>query len=886
MTKLLTSAKAGILLIFLLCLASSAFSGDPAVADYGDAPDNTYNQTLEAYPGITARFPTYFNTDNSGFTNYTGVYHINVDSEWIDSLAASGTTVENDALVETGDMDCLDVLLIYDDTDGEITGELLFPVTALTSDFRYINVLLDQDRDGDWRDSIDYLVKDLPIALYADSAEVLQLGPFPLNHETLSHWVRITLTRQPLNLPQWDGSIPPGGLEFGETEDHLLTAQPIDSGPEFWGKDIFWVIWWQIPPNIIPTPLCPDRVPISYHIKVKGAPNTATIAKVRISNGCPIKGGNPGPNIWSDLTFGAAPCIVNGFGTCAKDRPIFLDNTGSGGAIAKFRACYPPPKKGRLWWFNIKVQVDPADFYTSCYDVGPQMNILELEEPPTIRIEKTHDTYQGQYEYVSITLEDYPLEMGGFDFLIGYDASALAFVEAQIGDILEDCGWEYFSYRHGVMGTCGDACPKGLMRIIAMAETADGPSHPSCYGPPDTEPHELAAMRFFVSNDRNLNGQYVPIYFFWDDCGDNAISSVDGETLYIDRGIYDFQENLIWSENDDDEYPEDSRIPFVGAPDYCLNTDPDKPSPYRFIDFINGGIDIIPSDSIDARGDVNLNGVPYEIADAVAFTNYFVYGQSAFTVNPAGQIAATEINGDGIVLTVADLVYLIRVILGNAPPIPRLAPVAYETEVNLRINHTAAVISVNSPVNIGAAQYVLEYNGYTLGEPHLINGASDMTLKYTDNDGVLKILVYSMEDGRIIEAGPENIVAIPIRGSGSMQLMETQLSDEYGRMMTIKTDAEPPLPRNFVLQQNYPNPFNAETHIIYELPKTAMVRIDILNTMGQLVAVLCDGRETAGVHRVSWDGLDIKGNHAASGIFIYRLVADGNIITRKMTLLK
>ena len=161
-----------------------------------------------------------------------------------------------------------------------------------------------------------------------------------------------------------------------------------------------------------------------------------------------------------------------------------------------------------------------------------------------------------------------------------------------------------------------------------------------------------------------------------------------------------------------------------------------------------------------------------------------------------------------------------------------------------------------------------------------------MTLKYTDNDGVLKILVYSMEDGRIIEAGPENIVAIPIRGSGSMQLIETQLSDEYGRMMTIKTDAEPPLPRDFVLQQNYPNPFNAETQIIYELPKTAMVRIDILNTMGQLVAVLCEGRETAGVHRVSWGGLDIDGNHVASGIFIYRLVADGNIITRKMTLLK
>ncbi|MEW5925481.1 MAG: T9SS type A sorting domain-containing protein, partial [Candidatus Zixiibacteriota bacterium] len=447
-------------------------------------------------------------------------------------------------------------------------------------------------------------------------------------------------------------------------------------------------------------------------------------------------------------------------------------------------------------------------------------------------------------------------------------------------------GWEYFTYRHGVMGTCGDACPDGLLRIIALAETNDGANHPDCYGPPDTDPHELATMRFYVSNDRNLNGQYVPIYFFWNDCGDNAISSVDGDDLYVDHAIYDFQENLIWNEDDDDLYPEENRIPFVGTPDVCMNPDPEKPGLIRCIDFIYGGIDIIPSDSIDARGDVNLNGIAYEIADAITFTNYFIYGYSAFTVNLAGQIAATEINGDGFVLTVADLVYLIRVILGNAPPIPKLSPATYEAEVNMQVNHTATVISTNSPVNIGAAQYIIEHDGYTLGEPHLINGASDMTLKYSDKDGILRILVYSMEDGRSIDAGPENIVAIPINGQGSMRLVETQLSDNYGRLITAKTDDELLLPKNFILHQNYPNPFNAETQIIYELPKTADVRIDVLNTMGQLVAVLFDDKETAGVHRVSWNGLDINGNQVASGIFIYRLEADGNVLTRKMTLLK
>jgi len=509
-------------------------------------------------------------------------------------------------------------------------------------------------------------------------------------------------------------------------------------------------------------------------------------------------------------------------------------------------------------------------------------------QSPTIRIEKTHDTYQGHYEYVSITIEDTELEMGGFDFLIGYDAAALAFAEAVPGQLLEPCEWEYFTYRHGFSGNCGDACPSGLMRIIAMAETNDGPNHPSCYGPPDTDPHELVKMKFLVSNDHTLNGQYVPMYFFWDDCGDNTVSSVDGEMLYVDRAVYDFEENLIWNEDDNDEFPEENRIPFVGAPDFCLDSDPDKPDAWRFIDFINGGIDIVYSDSIDDRGDINLNGTAYEIADAVTFTNYFIYGYSAFTFNIAGQTAATDINADGIVLTVGDLVYLINVIVNGWPPIPKLQPLDADIEASaaLLVNHSAAAVSTDSPLKIGAGYFVLEHEGYTIGEPHLINGASDMTLRYNDQDGVLKVLVFSMEKDREIGSGPENIFVIPIEGEGTLRLVEARLADIRGRDLTARIADDPLLPVDFVLHQNYPNPFNAETQIIYELPHATRVTIDVINTMGQHVATLLDREETAGVHRATWNGADSDGNPVASGIYLYQFKSGDFIETKKMTLLK
>jgi hypothetical protein len=201
-----------------------------------------------------------------------------------------------------------------------------------------------------------------------------------------------------------------------------------------------------------------------------------------------------------------------------------------------------------------------------------------------------------------------------------------------------------------------------MLRVVAIADMNNGTAHPACFGPPEfvSNQYELAEMKFLVTNDRTFACQFAPIKFFWDDCGDNSISSVDGEVLYIDRAVCDFEDNIIWDEFDDVQFPEDARIPFVGAPDHCLNPNPEKPSAVRFIDFISGGIDIICAESLDTRGDVNLNGLSNEIGDAVVFTNYFIVGLAAFTVNVEGQIAATEVNCDGIPLSVADLVYLIR----------------------------------------------------------------------------------------------------------------------------------------------------------------------------------------------------------------------------------
>jgi len=89
------------------------------------------------------------------------------------------------------------------------------------------------------------------------------------------------------------------------------------------------------------------------------------------------------------------------------------------------------------------------------------------------------------------------------------------------------------------------------------------------------------------------------------------------------------------------------------------------------------------------------------------------------------------------------------------------------------------------------------------------------------------------------------------------------------------------LPNEFVLYQNMPNPFNPITEIKFYLPRASNVRLEIYNIIGQKIATLVDDRYSAGNHTAIWDA-----SGSGSGIYFYRLEADGFRDSKKMVLLK
>lgn len=116
--------------------------------------------------------------------------------------------------------------------------------------------------------------------------------------------------------------------------------------------------------------------------------------------------------------------------------------------------------------------------------------------------------------------------------------------------------------------------------------------------------------------------------------------------------------------------------------------------------------------------------------------------------------------------------------------------------------------------------------------------------------------------------------------------MRTDSSGSVGVVERVPTG----IPETFSLKQNYPNPFNPTTQIRYGLPVQSRVAVTVYNIMGQEVARLYEGAQTAGYHEVVWNGMNSKGGSVASGIYLYKLEANGEGRTftelKKMLLLK
>jgi hypothetical protein len=452
------------------------------------------------------------------------------------------------------------------------------------------------------------------------------------------------------------------------------------------------------------------------------------------------------------------------------------------------------------------------------------------------------------------------MEMGGYDFLICYDPTMLHFSAAYADSALSE--WEYFTYRVGSSTGCLP-CGAGVVRLLGIADMNNGAAHPPSWAfTPKGPLHELV---FFVTEDRTFINQCAPIQFCSWQCRDNTIASKSGDTLYV--GI--------------DNYP-----------DSCIE-DGGKNPILRRIDFnCNGQVCIVPPE--DDRGDINLNGIANEVADAVLFSNWFIHGDEVWDpIYSENQILATDVNCDGLVLTLSDLVTLIRIVTGdeaftNCPDAPgKIAPSAnYVARLQAERVKGGLTFSIETPIDLGGIFVNLTVSGDGFGAVEWQDDLGGMTPLDRQSAKEVRTLLVRGRSGTRIPAGETKLFTIPWDGAGEWRIQQVEAAGAEAEPVQVEfVSGSAPLPTRHALHQNYPNPFNAGTRIQFDLGEAAEWEITIYNVLGQAVRRF-NGADEAGTVSIEWDARTSDGDELASGVYFARLKIASFTATKKMVLLK
>jgi len=101
------------------------------------------------------------------------------------------------------------------------------------------------------------------------------------------------------------------------------------------------------------------------------------------------------------------------------------------------------------------------------------------------------------------------------------------------------------------------------------------------------------------------------------------------------------------------------------------------------------------------------------------------------------------------------------------------------------------------------------------------------------------------------------------------------------KQVPVSNEENPEIPNIVSLKQNYPNPFNPTTTIQFELDQATFAKLTVYDVLGRKVRELVNEVRPAGTNTIQFNATNL-----ASGVYLYRLEANGVIQTKRLTLIK
>ncbi len=259
----------------------------------------------------------------------------------------------------------------------------------------------------------------------------------------------------------------------------------------------------------------------------------------------------------------------------------------------------------------------------------------------------TLSVFPGDQTSLFVSLDN-QLPVSGFTLMLSYDPTVLTPLSVTSAGT-RAAAFEQFTVTHNPGGL------PGYIKIVGKASLAGPAVAPLAAGS-----GAVAKIVLRATSDLAYEGLAVPVRFGFTDPLtqiDNTLSGTDGVKI--------------------------------------VQTD---------IAYTDGSITIMDIGEVRI-GDINLNGIAYEIADAIYFTNYFI--------NPSGypfnvlQYANSDVNGDNIVATIADLVRLISILVnGGSARVGVTGDISGSVHAEERPNGLA--LKYSSSIPVGGALVTLD----------------------------------------------------------------------------------------------------------------------------------------------------------------------------------